>query len=154
MCGRRYLEADRCESEYIERILGEIMIVLEVLGWVLIGVVIGALVFHGPITTRTILASRKTTALAKKISEDAKDGIAIREKLVEAHKRGAGILKDYALHLDELREAYVVLLEQRAKLDFALERQPALRDAWLGLPEDERSGYKQAAKKRLFTARI
>ncbi len=135
------------------------MIVLEVLGWILLGVVIGALVFHGPVTTRTILASRKTVALAKKISETANEGVAIREELIEVYKglkdlqhERQAVLKDCVLHLDKLQMAYEVLLAQRAKLDFALERLPALRDAWLGLSEDERSDYIQTAKERLFAA--
>ncbi len=159
MCGRRYLEVDRCESEYIERILGELVIILEVLGWVLLGVVIGAIGFHGPITARTILENRKTAALAKKINEKAKEGVSIREELVELNERLLAIhnahqasLKDCILHLEELQAAHEVLIAQRAKLDFALEQLPALRDAWLGLSEDGRSGYIQAAKKRLFTA--
>ena len=133
---------------------GHSMNLMAIIGWVGLGGIASWLIFFGPMTVNAIRMARKSTALARKSSALSLEGSAAFKESTEQLKRATAIEgQAFAVQermdeqMDDLQE---LLIELRAKIDFARERMPSLRDEWLALSERDRIAHKLKAAKALF----
>lgn len=123
------------------------MNLMAIIGWMGLGGILSWLIFYGPMTANAIRMARKTTAMARQSSNLYREGAAAFKGATEQLKRATDLEEQGQKQVHGCLET---LIEQRAKIDFAKERLPSLRDEWLALPEEDHMAFKKKAEKALF----
>ncbi len=137
------------------------MNLMAIIGWMGLGGIVSWLIFYGPMMAYTIRIARESSAMARESTALARESSALSREGSAAFKgsteqlKKATAIEGRALAVQErmdeqMNDLQDLLIELRAKIDFARERMPSLRDEWLALSERDRIAHKLKAAKALF----
>ncbi len=126
------------------------MELMNIAGWMVLGGVLSWLIFHGPTVAAAIRMTRKSTVMARKSGDLSREASAAFKEATEKLKEACHLEKTARTVYEQVPAFQELVIELRAKIDFAKERMPSLRDEWLALSEEDRAACKVKAEKALF----